>query len=123
MGRPATAPPMQSGIVHILASRNNTIFTLTDEAGDTKAWSSAGVMGFKNARKATSYAAEAAAEKLANDARRLGFAQVALRVRGLGQGKQSSIKTLHAAGLTITSIQECTPIPHNGCRPPKKRRI
>ena len=84
---------------------------------------SAGAMGFKNARKATSYAAEAAAEKLAGEARKLGIGQVQLRVKGLGQGKQSSIKTLHASGLIITAVHECTPLPHNGCRPPKKRRI
>ena len=84
---------------------------------------SAGGLGFKNARKATSYAAEVAAEKLAADAKRLGFEQVQLRTRGLGQGKQASVKTLHSAGLLITAIHECTPLPHNGCRPPKKRRV
>mmetsp|Transcript_3668 Transcript_3668/g.10614 ORF Transcript_3668/g.10614 Transcript_3668/m.10614 type:complete len:243 (-) Transcript_3668:873-1601(-) len=114
---------LQPGIVHVYGSQNNTIITLTDMDGNTQAWASAGSMGFKNARKATTYAAEAAAEKLAKDALRLGFDRVKLQMKGLGQGKMAAVKILSTAGLLITSVQERTPMPHNGCRPPKKRRV
>lgn len=113
----------EKGIIHVQSTRNNTILTLTDLQGNCKCWSSAGNIGFKNSRKSTSYAAQAVAEKLASQALNLGFDSVIVKVKGLGYGKLSAIRALSKSKLNVTKIIELTPIPHNGCRPPKKRRI
>lgn len=113
----------QKGIIHIQSSRNNTIITLTDLQGNTKYWASAGSIGFKNSRKSTTYSAQAAAENLASKALNLGFYSVIVKVKGLGYGKNNAIRALYKSKLVITKIIEMTPIAHNGCRAPKKRRI
>jgi small subunit ribosomal protein S11 len=113
----------QKGIVHIQSTRNNTIITLTDLQGNTKFWTSTGNLGFKNSRKSTTYAAQAAAELLASKALNLGFYSIAVKIKGLGYGKESSVRALYKSKLVITKISEITPIPHNGCRAPKKRRV
>lgn len=111
------------GIAHINATFNNTIVTITDTDGATLSWASAGVMGFKGARKSTPFAAGRAAEKAANDAKRCGLIEVEVRVKGPGAGREQAILNLQHAGLKITGIEDVTPLPHNGCRPPKKRRV
>lgn len=113
----------QKGIIHIQSSRNNTIITLTDLQGNTKYWTSAGSIGFKNSRKSTTYSAQAAAEILASKALNLGFYSVIVKIKGLGYGKESAIRALYKSKLVITKIIEMTPIAHNGCRAPKKRRV
>ena len=113
----------EKGIVHIQSTRNNTIITLTDLQGNTKFRSSAGNIGFKNSRKSTKYAAQAVAEKVAIKALQLGFDSLVLKVQGLGYGKLTAIRALSKSKLIITQIIERTPIAHNGCRPPKKRRV
>lgn len=110
-------------IVHIRASFNNTQITITDTEGDTICWDSAGTVGFKGSRKSTPFAAQRAAEKCANAAKRSGVREVEVRVKGPGSGRESAISALQAAGLRISSIEDVTPIPHNGCRPPKRRRV
>ena len=111
------------GIVHIRASFNNTQITITDVDGDTISSDSAGTVGFKGSRKSTPFAAQRAAEKCANAAKRFGVREVEVRVKGPGSGRESAVSALQAAGLRISSIEDVTPIPHNGCRPPKKRRV
>jgi small subunit ribosomal protein S11 len=111
------------GIIHIQSTRNNTILTLTDLQGNSKCWTSAGSIGFRNTRKSTTYAAQAAAERLASKALNLGFNVVVVKIKGLGYGKDSSVRALYKSQLYITKIIERTPIPHNGCRAPKKRRM
>ena len=113
----------QKGIIYILSTKNNTIITLTDLQGNTKFATSAGGLGFKNSRKSTTYAAQAAAEQVALKAFTLGFQSVEVRIKGLGYGKESSLRTLFKSRLLITKIKEQTPVSHNGCRQPKKRRI
>jgi small subunit ribosomal protein S11 len=113
----------QKGIVHIQSTKNNTLITLTDLEGNTKFWTSAGSLGFKNSRKSTTYAAQAAAEELANKALNLGFSSVIVKIKGLGYGKETTVRALYKSRLIITKLIEQTPIPHNGCRPPKKRRV
>ena len=113
----------KKGIIHIQSTRNNTILTLTDLQGNSKCWTSAGSIGFRNTRKSTTYAAQAAAERLANKALNLGFNVVVIKIKGLGYGKDSSVRALYKSNLIITKIVEITPIPHNGCRAPKKRRL
>jgi small subunit ribosomal protein S11 len=113
----------QSGTIYIQSTSNNTICTLTNVFGDTVFWTSAGSVGFKNSRKSTTYAAQAAAEKLAFNAVKLGFFSANVKLKGLGYGKESAVRALQKTGLIITKIEEITPIPHNGCRPPKKRRV
>jgi len=113
----------QKGIIHIRSTKNNTIITLTDLEGNTKYWTSAGVLGFKNSRKSTTYAAQAAAEQVALKAVSMGFSSVYVKVKGLGYGKDTCIRTLSKSNLGITRILEQTPVAHNGCRSPKKRRI
>jgi small subunit ribosomal protein S11 len=113
----------QIGTIHIQSTRNNTILTLTDKEGKTKSWTSSGFIGFKNSRKSTSYAAQAAAEKMAHIARKLGFFFVNIKMKGLGYGKKNSVRALYRSGLTLLKIQDITPIPHNGCRVEKKRRV
>jgi small subunit ribosomal protein S11 len=111
------------GVAHIKATFNNTIVTITDAAGNTVAWSSAGKSGFKGSKKSTPFAATIAAENAGREAVGLGMKRVSVNVQGPGSGRESAIQALQSAGLTITAIRDVTPIPHNGCRPPKKRRV
>jgi len=111
------------GVAHIKATFNNTIITLTDLHGNVVAWASAGAMGFKGSRKSTSFAAGQAAEKAANIALDVGLKRVRVEVKGPGSGRESAIRSLAVVGLEITAIKDVTPIPHNGCRPPKRRRV
>ena len=111
------------GVAHIKATFNNTIITLTDLNGNVIAWASAGAMGFKGSRKSTSFAAGQAAEKAANLALDVGLKRVRVEVKGPGSGRESAIRSLAVVGLEITAIKDVTPIPHNGCRPPKRRRV
>jgi len=111
------------GIAHIKATFSNTIVTIADMNGDTVAWSSSGKSGFKGSKKSTPFAATIAAENAAKEAVSLGMKRVHVRVQGPGSGRESAIQALQGAGLTIRSIKDVTPIPHNGCRPPKRRRV
>ena len=111
------------GVAHIKATFNNSIITLTDLNGNVVAWASAGAMGFKGSRKSTSFAAGQAAEKAANTALDIGLKRVRVEVKGPGSGRESAIRSLAVVGLEITVIKDVTPIPHNGCRPPKRRRV
>lgn len=111
------------GIVYIKATFNNTIVTITDTNGETLSWASAGCVGFKGARKSTPFAAGRAADKAANEARKSGLQEVEVRVKGPGAGREQAILNLQHAGLKVGSIEDVTPLPHNGCRPPKKRRV
>jgi len=111
------------GVAHIKATFNNTIITLTDLNGNVIAWASAGAMGFKGSRKSTSFAAGQAADKAANIALAIGLKRVRVEVKGPGSGRESAIRSLAVVGLEITAIKDVTPIPHNGCRPPKRRRV
>ena len=113
----------QKGIIYIQSTKNNTILTLTDLQGNCKCWTSAGSIGYRNTRKATTYAAQAAAERLASKALNLGFSSVIVKRKGIGYGKDSSVRALYKSNIIITKIIEITPIPHNGCRAPKKRRM
>lgn len=110
-------------IAHIKATFNNTLITVTDLDGDTICSSSAGGVGFKGSRKSTPFAAQQAANRCASAARRNGVREVEIRVKGPGSGRESAISALQAAGLRIASIEDVTPLPHNGCRPPKRRRV
>lgn len=111
------------GMAHIKATFNNTIITMTDMAGGTVAWASSGTAGFKGSKKSTPFAATIAAESAGREAFSAGMRRVHVRVQGPGSGRESAIQALQSAGLTIRSIRDVTPIPHNGCRPPKKRRV
>jgi small subunit ribosomal protein S11 len=111
------------GIVHIKATFNNTMITITDSAGDTICTSSAGCVGFKGARKSTPFAASQAAARAAGVAMRNGVREIEVKVKGPGPGRESAIAALQQAGLRIASIEDVTPLPHNGCRPPKRRRV
>ena len=111
------------GIAHIKATFNNTIVTITDPAGNTVSWSSAGVKGFKGSRKSTPFAAQLVAEDAARKAMEHGMKTVGVHVKGPGAGRESALRALSAAGLKVTMIKDVTPIPHNGCRPPKRRRV
>ena len=110
-------------VAHVHASFNNTIISITDRQGNTLAWATAGNCGFKGSRKSTPFAAQVAAEKAGNAAQEHGVKNVEVRVGGPGPGRESAVRALNACGLKITSISDITPIPHNGCRPPKKRRV
>ena len=112
-----------SGRAYIQSTFNNTLVTLTDPNGNAIAWSSAGTAGFKGSRKSTPYAAQMAAEAAVKRGMEHGLRQVDVLVRGTGSGREAAIRSLQAAGLVITSIRDVTPIPHNGCRPPKRRRV
>ena len=111
------------GIVHVSASFNNTMVTITDINGETLCWDSAGTVGFKGARKSTPFAASRASEKAVGKARRLGMKEVEVRVKGPGPGRESAVTALQANGLKVTAVEDHTSIPHNGCRPPKRRRV
>jgi small subunit ribosomal protein S11 len=130
MGKAATARPRRrerknitSGVAHVNASFNNTVVTITDAQGNTIAWSSAGSQGFKGSRKSTPYAAQVAADSAARKAMEHGVKTLEVEVKGPGSGRESALRSLQAAGFTITSIRDVTPIPHNGCRPRKRRRV
>ena len=112
-----------SGVAHVSASFNNTMITITDAQGNTIAWSSSGTMGFKGSRKSTPYAAQMAAEAAARRAMEHGMRKVDVFVKGPGSGRETAIRSLQAAGLEVGTIQDVTPQPHNGCRPPKRRRV
>jgi small subunit ribosomal protein S11 len=111
------------GVAHIKATFNNTMVTITDASGDTLCAESAGTMGFKGTRKSTPFAAQRAAESVAGKAKKIGLTELEVKVNGPGSGRESAITALQAAGLKILSIEDVTPVPHNGCRPRKKRRI
>ncbi|MBW1822723.1 MAG: 30S ribosomal protein S11 [Deltaproteobacteria bacterium] len=112
-----------SGVVHIQATFNNTIVTITDPAGNVVAWSSSGVQGFKGSRKSTPFAAQLAAEDAAKKAMEHGMRNVEVYVKGPGPGRESALRSLQATGFKVLIIKDVTPIPHNGCRPPKRRRV
>jgi small subunit ribosomal protein S11 len=112
-----------SGIAHILASFNNTIITITDKGGNTICWSSTGSIGFSGSKKSTPFAAQLAASDAAKKAMGHGVKDVEVYIKGPGAGRESAIRAMQAAGLRITAIKDVTPIPHNGCRPPKRRRV
>ena len=122
-GAKKTKRNLSSGQVHIFASFNNTIVTVTDMQGNTVAWGSSGSAGFKGSRKSTPFAARLAAEQAIKAAQSLGIQEVDLIVKGPGPGRENAIRAVQAAGLKVRSISDITPIPHNGCRPPKKRRV
>ena len=113
---------IQTGVAHVHATFNNTVITITDVAGNTIASSSAGAVGFKGSRKSTPFAAQIGAEKAASKAKDHGVRQLGVVVKGPGAGRESALRSLQAAGIRITYIRDVTPIPHNGCRPPKRRR-
>jgi small subunit ribosomal protein S11 len=112
-----------NGVAHVHTSFNNTIISITDTSGAVVSWASAGKVGFKGSRKSTPYAAQLAAETAARDAMNLGMKRVEVWVKGPGAGREASIRSLAAAGMEISAIRDVTPIPHNGCRPPKRRRV
>ena len=114
---------VESGVAHIRSTFNNTIVTITDTQGNAVAWASAGEMGFKGSRKSTPYAAQTAAETAAKAAMEHGLKTVEVFVKGPGSGREAAIRALQAAGLEVTMIKDVTPVPHNGCRPPKRRRV
>lgn len=114
---------ISSGVAHVNASFNNTMITITDVQGNTISWSSAGTMGFKGSRKSTPYAAQVAAEDAARKAQEHGMKTLEVEVRGPGSGRESALRALQAAGFSVTSIRDVTSIPHNGCRPRKRRRV
>ena len=133
MAKEATAAPTRvrrrerknitSGVAHVNSSFNNTMITITDAQGNAISWSSAGAMGFKGSRKSTPYAAQVAAEDAGKKAMEHGMKNLEIEVRGPGSGRESALRALQAAGFNIISIRDVTPIPHNGCRPPKRRRV
>lgn len=110
-------------IAHIKATFNNTMVTVTDTKGDTLCWASAGTCGFKGSRKSTPFAGQCAAQQAAEKAAKFGVKEVEVKVKGPGSGRESAITALQSAGLTVKSIEDVTPLPHNGCRPPKRRRV
>ncbi len=122
-GRRKVRKNIEKGQAHIQATFNNTIVTLTDVGGNAIAWSSAGALGFKGSRKSTPFAAQMCAEAAAKSAMEHGLKSVQVYVKGPGSGREAAIRALQAAGLEISMIQDVTPIPHNGCRPPKRRRV
>ena len=112
-----------AAVAYIRATFNNTTITITDTRGDTLCWSSAGTCGFKGSRKSTPFAGQCAAQQAAEKAAKFGVKEIYVRVNGPGSGRESAITALEAAGMKVKSIEDCTPIPHNGCRPRKKRRV
>ena len=114
---------ISSGIAHVNSTFNNTMITISDENGNTISWSSAGLMGFKGSRKSTPYAAQMAAEDAGSKALEHGLKTLRVEIQGPGSGRESALRALQSSGFTITSIKDVTSIPHNGCRPPKRRRV
>jgi small subunit ribosomal protein S11 len=130
LAKPKSARPKRTkkvveseGVAHIKATFNNTLITIADNSGNVLVWASAGKAGFKGSKKSTPFAATVAAEQAGREAVSMGVRKILVRVQGPGSGRESAIQALAAAGLTIRSIQDVTPLPHNGCRPPKKRRV
>ncbi|MBL4617886.1 MAG: 30S ribosomal protein S11 [Robiginitomaculum sp.] len=121
--RKADRKNITSGVAHVSATFNNTIITITDAQGNTIAWSTAGTMGFKGSRKSTPFAAQMAAEDAGKKAQEHGMKTLEVNVCGPGSGRESALRALQSVGFTITTIRDVTPIPHNGCRPPKRRRV
>ena len=111
------------GVAHIHATFNNTIITITDRSGNTLAWATAGGSGFRGSRKSTPFAAQIAAEKAGTKAQEYGLKDVSVKIKGPGPGRESALRALNAIGLNVVSIEDVTPLPHNGCRPPKQRRV
>ena len=122
-GRRKIKRTVLDAVVHVHASFNNTIITITDRQGNTLAWATSGGCGFRGSRKSTPFAAQVAAEKVGNVAKDYGVKNLEVRVKGPGPGRESSIRALNALGFRVTQIEDVTPIPHNGCRPPKRRRV
>jgi small subunit ribosomal protein S11 len=122
-GRKKVKKHVTDAIAHVHASFNNTIITITDRQGNTLSWATSGGCGFRGSRKSTPFAAQVAAEKAGVAAQEHGVKMVEVRVKGPGPGRESAVRALNACGLKITNISDVTPIPHNGCRPPKKRRV
>ena len=122
-GRRRERKNITSGVAHVNATFNNTMITITDAQGNAISWASAGGMGFKGSRKSTPYAAQVAAEEAAKKAMEHGMSTIEVEVKGPGSGRESALRALQATGFTITAIRDVTPIPHNGCRPPKRRRV
>ncbi|MCA9682129.1 MAG: 30S ribosomal protein S11 [Myxococcales bacterium] len=122
-GRKKVKKNIPTGVVHIHSTFNNTLVTITDVNGNTVSWASSGVRGFKGSRKSTPFAAQLAADQAARAAQDHGMQSVAIRVSGPGAGRESALRAIQSAGMRVTSIKDVTPIPHNGCRPPKRRRV
>ena len=122
-GRKKAKRMVTDAIAHVHASFNNTVVTITDRQGNTLSWATSGGCGFRGSRKSTPFAAQVAAEKAGNAAQEYGVKNVEVRLRGPGPGREYAVRALNAAGLKVTSIEDVTPIPHNGCRPPKERRV
>lgn len=122
-GKKKVKKNVQSGIAHIQSTFNNTLITITDVSGNSLCWSSAGSQGFKGSRKSTPFAAQVAAEECAKKAMEHGIRQLSIQVKGPGSGRESAVRALQAQGIKITLIRDVTPVPHNGCRPPKRRRV
>jgi len=122
-GKKRVRKNVSEGIAHIHATFNNTIITITDRQGNTLCWKTAGGSGFKGSRKSTPFAAQVAAEQAGKDARDMGVKHLEVRVKGPGPGRDSAVRALNSVGFEISSISDVTPIPHNGCRPPKRRRV
>ena len=111
------------GVAHIHATFNNTIITITDRSGNTLSWATAGGSGFRGSRKSTPFAAQIAAEKAGTKAKEFGLKDISVKIKGPGPGRESALRALNALGLNVVSIEDVTPLPHNGCRPPKQRRV
>ena len=111
------------GVAHIHATFNNTIITITDRSGNTLSWATAGGSGFRGSRKSTPFAAQIAAEKAGTKAKEFGLKDISVKIKGPGPGRESALRALNAIGLNVDSIEDVTPLPHNGCRPPKQRRV
>ncbi len=122
-GKKKVRKNIQSGVAHIRATFNNTIVTITDVQGNCVGWSSSGSRGFKGSRKSTAFAAQLAAEEAARRAQEHGMSSIAVYVKGPGAGRESALRALASCGFKVTSIRDVTPVPHNGCRPPKRRRV
>ena len=122
-GKKKVKKNVQSGIAHIQSTFNNTHITITDVAGNALCWGTAGGQGFKGSRKSTPFAAQVAAEEVAKKAMEHGIRQLAVHVKGPGSGRESAVRALQAQGIRVTLIRDVTPVPHNGCRPPKRRRV
>ena len=123
VGKKKVKKNVATGIAHVQSTFNNTVITITDVGGNTLAWSSAGQQGFKGSRKSTPFAAQVAAERCGRAAQECGVKNIEVRIKGPGPGRESAVRALNAIGLKIGSIADVTPIPHNGCRPPKRRRV
>ena len=122
-GRKKVKKNVQSGIAHIHSTFNNTMITITDVVGNALCWTTAGAQGFRGSRKSTPFAAQMAAEECAKKAMEHGVRQLSVQVKGPGAGRESAVRALQAAGIRVTLIRDVTPVPHNGCRPPKRRRV